>query len=63
MDCVWHLHLTYNDGESVCRNFIGHRERDIALEAEEDAAARQGRRITAHKFVACAQDACGRAAH
>ena len=63
MDCVWHLHLKFDDGTSVCRNYIGHREREAALEAEEDEAARDGRKIVSHKYIACVQDTCGAAVH
>jgi len=63
MDCVWHLHLKYADGGSDCKTYIGHNEREVALEAEEDAADREGRKIVSHKFIACVQDTAHNQTH
>jgi hypothetical protein len=56
-DCVWHLHLVYDDGSEACQTEIYSRAyAEIALESDEAQAARDGRRIVKHSLKRCATD-------
>ena len=56
-DCVWHLHLVYDDGREECETEIYNRAyAEIALQADEEQAVRDGRRIVKHSLKRCATD-------
>ena len=56
MDCDLHLRVKYADGTENCFDSIAEGEQDVALEAEEGSAVRNGNPIVEHRFIACADD-------